>query len=219
MLQDGQSRLGRSGRILYVAADLYRLPFAANAFDAGIMCRVIHHIADVPAALAQIRACFAGGGKFILEFANKRNLKAIARYALRQQKWNPHDLAPIEFVKLNFDFHPSYMRQALQAANFTSQRQLAVSWLRLGLFKKLLPLGAMVALDKALQPLGKTLPVSPSIFVENSIPGSNAVVADADLFVCPISRQPLHREGDLMVGAGGYRWAIHDGIYDFKTPV
>ncbi len=221
MLQDAQSRLGRSPRLIYVAADLYRLPFAANSFDAGIMCRVIHHLADAPAALKNIQACFAPGGTFVLEFANKLNLKAIVRYALRLQAWSPYSRDPVEFVKLNFDFHPAYIGEALVAAGFRSGRRLAVSWLRLGLFKRLLPLKMMAGIDALLQHLGGVAPLSPSLWLETHVAGSPADLTPTEsLFVCPISRQPLQREGDVMISpSGGYRWAVRDGIYDFKEPL
>jgi SAM-dependent methyltransferase len=221
MLQDAQSRLGRSDRYVYVAADLYHLPFAANAFDAAIMCRVIHHLADAPAALRQIRASLTPGATFVLEFANKLNLKSILRYLLRRQSWSPYSHEPLEFVKLNFDFHPAYMDSALRQAGFAPSRRRAVSWLRLGLFKSILPLKVMVGLDRLMQPLGGALPISPSIFVENKVPGTPAPVAPLEaLFKCPAcGSMTLRREGDVLVcAANGERWAIRDGIYDFKEP-
>src|SRR5438876_1081364 len=99
MLQDAQLHLGRSDRYLYVAADLYHLPFAANTFDTAIMCRVIHHLADAPAALRQIRSTLTPGATFVLEFANKLNVKAILRYLVRRQSWSPYSHQPVEFVK------------------------------------------------------------------------------------------------------------------------
>lgn len=222
MLQDAQKRLGRSDRYVYVAADLYQLPFAPNTFDAAMMCRVIHHLADASAALKQIRASLTPGATFVLEFANKRNLKAMLRYLLRQQSWNPYDEAPVEFVKLNFDFHPQYMAEALRGAGFTTIRQLPVSWLRLGLFKALLPLSAMVTLDRVMQQVGQFAPLSPSIFTQNRVPGDRGQVAPTTaIFKCPQTGAALHREGEAMVSpdGSGPRWAIRDGIYDFKTPI
>ncbi len=108
-----KARLGTDKRYIYVAADIYHLPLADGSCDAAVMERVIHHMADVPAALRQIRAALAPGSPFVLEYASKRNLKAIVRYALRRQTWSPFDLEPVEFVKLNFDFHPAYMAQLL----------------------------------------------------------------------------------------------------------
>ncbi|PJF37043.1 MAG: hypothetical protein CUN49_02315 [Candidatus Thermofonsia Clade 1 bacterium] len=221
MLQEAQARLGRAERFIYVAADLYKLPFAANSFDAALLCRVIHHLADAPAALRQIRHSLAGGSTFVLEFANKLNLKAILRYALRRQAWSPYSREPVEFVRLNFDFHPAYIREALIAAGFRPHRRVASSWLRLALFKKVLPLRAMVALDRLLQPLGAWLPYAPQIFVENRVSGAPTPLVERDqLFRCPITGAPLRREGDLLVSTeGNPRWAIRDGIYDLKEPL
>ena len=54
LLRQAQARLGRDGRILYVTANLYALPFANGAFDTAMMVRVVHHVEDVPAALSEI---------------------------------------------------------------------------------------------------------------------------------------------------------------------
>lgn len=222
MLQDAQARLGTSDRYIYVAADLYHLPFAVNSFDVAIMCRVIHHLADVPAALGQIRVSLTPGATFILEFANKLNLKAMVRYLLRRQAWSPYSHDPIEFVKLNFDFHPAYIKAALKTADFMTKRQLAVSWLRLGMFKSTVPLSLLVGLDRLFQPVGRLFPVSPSIFLENKIAGTPIPVVPADsIFKCPAcGGLRLRRENDTLIcTTNGERWAIHDGIYDFKQPL
>ncbi len=62
------------------------------------MIRVIHHLADAPAALRQVRRSLAAGATFVLEFANKRHLKAIARYVLGRQAWNAWNPQPVEFA-------------------------------------------------------------------------------------------------------------------------
>src|SRR5690606_33997679 len=98
-LQYAQEHLGRSGRYIYVAADAYRLPFQDGVFDAATMIRVLHHMADVPAVLDQIRRVLVTDASFILEFASKRHIKAIGRYLLRRQTWNPFDHEPVEFVE------------------------------------------------------------------------------------------------------------------------
>ena len=110
---EARDRWGHDPRFKFVAADLYTLPFVDAAFDSIVMIRVIHHIVDVPRALHNIRAAMKPTGRFVFEFANKRNLKAIARYTLRKQGWSPFNQKPIEFVELNFDFHPDWMKQQL----------------------------------------------------------------------------------------------------------
>src|SRR5574338_657271 len=99
-LEQAQQRLGVSDKYIFVAADVYRLPFVDGLFDAATMIRVLHHMADAPKALGRVKSVLQPDGVFILEFANKLNLKAILRYFLGRQAWNPFTLEPVEFVKL-----------------------------------------------------------------------------------------------------------------------
>ncbi|HKZ54595.1 MAG TPA: class I SAM-dependent methyltransferase [Anaerolineales bacterium] len=164
-LEQARMRLAQGDRFLYVVADVYNLPFAARSFDAATMIRVLHHLADPPAALRQIRAALSTGGVFVLEYANKRNLKAIARWLLGKQSWSPFDRSPVEFARLNFDFHPSAVRSWLKQAGFRLRRQRTVSHFRHPLLKRLIPLPVLVALDSALQASGAWFQLTPSVFV------------------------------------------------------
>jgi len=219
-LQQAQARLGRSERYLYVAADVYRLPFAPGLFDAATMIRVIHHLAAAPAALGQVREVLQPRAVFILEFANKQNLKAIARWLLRRQAWNPFDPQPVEFVALNFDFHPRTMLAWLQEAGFTVRAVRALSYFRVPLLKQRLPTGLLVALDAALQPTGRFVQLSPSVFVKALAAGDGPRAAADQFFRCPECRSlDLSEQGDhLLCAACRRRWPVRDGIYDFKTP-
>jgi ubiquinone/menaquinone biosynthesis C-methylase UbiE len=221
MLRDAQQHLGTDERFVFVAADIYRLPLANGSCDAAVMERVIHHMADVPAALRQIRTALAPGAAFVLEFANKRNLKAIARYLLRRQQWNPFDPEPVEFVELNFDFHPGYMARCLHEAGFETRRRLALSYFRLGILKRRVPLGLLVRLDGLLQPTGEIAPYSPSVFTLNYAVGdAPAAALDGPLFQCPTCGGSLSQDDDrLRCEDCGSQWAIRDGIYDFKEPL
>lgn len=230
LLQQAQARLGRSERserYIYVAADLNQLPFAANAFDVATLVRVIHHMPDPLNVLQQIHGTLADDGTFVLEFANKQNLKAIVRYLGGRQSWSPFDKTPVEFVKLNYDFHPGQMRAWLREAGFRPGRTLAVSMLRLNTLKRRLPMRVLTALDSLIQPTGMALPLSPSVFVRNYLMNAHAdgiklPLASLDsLFVNPTMKTSVLRcEGDRLVcPATGTCWAIHDGIYDFKAPI
>ena len=66
-MQQAQQRLGRDERFIYVAADVYRLPFVDGLFDGATMIRVLHHIAEPAVALGQIRRVMQSKGNFILE--------------------------------------------------------------------------------------------------------------------------------------------------------
>jgi hypothetical protein len=47
-------------------------------------------------ALSEVRHALRPDAVFILEFANKRNLKSVLRYLLGRQGWNPFSPEPIE---------------------------------------------------------------------------------------------------------------------------
>ncbi len=220
-LAQAQARLGKDPRYLYVAADVYRLPFAPGLFDAATMIRVLHHLAEAPAALREIRTVLAPGAFFLLEFANKQNLKAIARWLLGRQGWSPFDPQPVEFVRLNFDFHPATTLGWLAANGFTVEAIRALSYFRVPLLKRLVPTRWLVAADAALQPTGALCQLSPSVFVKARASGETPPAAPDQFFRCPECRAlTLNDAGDhLACTACGRRWAVRDGIYDFKTPL
>jgi SAM-dependent methyltransferase len=220
-LAQAQERLGRSDKYIYVAADVYRLPFRNGLFDAATMIRVLHHMADAPKALAQIQATLQPGAVFILEFANKLNLKAILRYWLGKQEWNPFSLEPVEFVKLNFDFHPKAIRNWLGGLGFTLEKMLTVSHFRLGLLKRLIPANILAAIDGLFQPTGALFQFTPSVFVKAVLPGDPNV--DIPLNVIELLKCPDCNHGNLKENADhvacpacGAKWSVRDGIYDFR---
>ncbi len=227
LLEEARQRWGHDPRFKFVAADIYHLPFAPGVLSAATMIRVIHHIADVPAALTQIRRAMAPGGTFVLEFANKRNLKAMMRYLARRQRWNPYSPEPVEFATLNFDFHPRWMLQALRDAGFAVRAKRTASYLRAGVFKRVLPLKMMVRIDAALQRTAALALLSPSVFVQlvagsqgREAEGEGAALIGEGIFRSPRSGQPLRREGDTLVcDADGTRWRATGNFYDFKAPV
>lgn len=218
-LQYAQTHLGVSPRFVYVAADAYKLPFREGVFDAATMIRVIHHMAKVGEVLAQIRRVIIPDSVFVLEHANKRNIKAMLRYALKKQTWNPYALDPVEFIDLNFDFHPQYIKQELEKAGFNIQRRLPVSFFRLQMLKERVPTQVLASLDTMFQATG--LLVSPSVFVKSIAVGATPDNMEAEqLFACPDCGGSLVREGDAMgCEREGRRWAVREGIYDFKLPL
>ncbi len=219
-LREAQERLGTGGRFVYVAADLYRLPLCPGTCDTAVTVRVLHHVMDVPAALQQIAAVLRPGGVYLLEYANKRNLKAIARYLLRRQPWSPFTREPYEFASLNFDFHPSWMAAEVRRAGLAIRSGLAVSHFRAEVFKRAVPARTLAALDGTFQRVGAAWKLAPSIFLQTQAAGAGVAV-DRPIFCCPTCRGRLEPAGrDALVCAGcGAAWGIDGGIYDFKTPI
>ena len=117
-LEEAQQYLGEDERFIFVVADVYHLPFVDSLFDTLTMVRVMHHLADVPAALTELHRIIAPNGTAVIEHASKFHLKSLLRWFLGRQAWNPFDPEPVEFVELNFDFHPAWMRQQFQSTGF-----------------------------------------------------------------------------------------------------
>ncbi len=217
-LREAQARLGASDRFIYVAADLYRLPLASGICDTAVTVRVLHHLEDVPAALRGIAEVLKPGGTYVLEYANKRNLKAIARYLLRQQAWSPFTPEPYEFSRLNFDFQPAWIAQELKRAGFAVDAGRAVSHFRYPLFKRLVSPRRLAAADGLFQAPGAAWKLSPSVFLRAHTPGIGVATEDS-LFRCPSCRSlELNRAKDALICQGcGAAWSTSDGIYDFKA--
>ena len=218
-LRQAQERLGVSRRYIYVAGDAYRLPFVDGLFDAATMIRTLHHMADAPRAIGEVRRALQPEATFILEYASKHNLKAIARYALGRQEWSPFTPDPVEFAALNFDFHPRTVRGWLQQNGFSIQRQLTVSHFRLDLLKRWLPLRLLVGMDSLAQWTGDWWQLSPSVFVRSKAIGDTPVAVVSAFFRCPECWHAPLEEGDaaLVCPVCSRAWGMRDGIYDFRN--
>lgn len=221
LLRQAQERLGRDERILYVAASFYSMPFVPAAIDTAMMVRVIHHVADVPHLLGEVARVLVEGGTFALEFASKRNLKAMARYALGRQDWSPYDQAPVEFVEMNFDFHPAWMQERLAEAGFHVKHRRTVSHFRLPLLKRLVPPRALAQLDGLCQPTGGWWQLTPSVFLDCKLGDGPAASPTQELFCCPACNSAGLQDSAQALSCPDCdrRWPIEDGIYNFKEPL
>lgn len=152
-------------RFHLVRGNLFELPFPDKSFSAAVMVRVLHHVEDVPAALAEVRRVLAPGGKFILEYANKRNLLEIIRFVSGRKNCAPFSREPSKRHPLYYNFHPAYINDILRTTGFVIQKELSVSNFRLEFLKKVVATRFLSKLEDRLQePLG-SVKLSPSVFV------------------------------------------------------
>src|SRR5271157_558343 len=228
-LEQAQQRIGKSNRYIYVAADAYRLPFVDGLFDAATMIRTLHHMADAPKALNQIWNVLVPNAIFILEFANKLNLKAMARYWLKRQVWSPFTLEPVEIAKLNFDFHPTAITKWLNELGFRVEKTLTVSHFRIGFLKRIVPTSVLVLFDSLFQWTGAFFQWTPSVFVRCRCDheGRPRVAIKIDpasvieFFKCPeCGHASLDDKPNYLECPNCKRkWGVRDGIYDFRMPI
>lgn len=229
LLQDAARDWGHDPRFVFVAGNIYTLPLATGALDTLVMVRVMHHLADVPAALLQLRRVMHRHSVAVIEYANKRNLKALLRWGARRQDWSPLDPAPVEFVELNFDFHPDWMAAQVRAVGLAVQRRLGVSHFRLAALKQRIAPARLAQLDRWLFGLGGAYPLAPSVFVQATAPGalgrpalSTDPAAIGRLFRCaqcgaeglvPVAEDRLRCPGCAAQFQKAY------GVWDLKEPI
>jgi len=229
LLLDAVNRWGDDPRFVFVAGNIYQLPLATASLDSLVMVRVMHHLANIPQALQQIERVLHKRSIAVLEYANKRNLKAVARWFLKQQQWSPFTQTPLEFVALNFDFHPTWMNARLLEAGLTRKQQFAVSHFRLPWLKRHIQAEHLAALDGHLFRPSGHLPLAPSVFVQASsmkerIPKvfSADKTAISELFCCPLCQAEAFRAvtGELLLCKQcNASFAQKNGIWDFKEQV
>jgi ubiquinone/menaquinone biosynthesis C-methylase UbiE len=229
LLQEAVQRWGDDPRFVFVAGNLYRLPLASGTLDSLVMMRVMHHLADVPQALRQLQRVIHRQSVAVLEYANKRNLKALLRWLAGRQGWSPLEWAPIEFVALNFDFHPAWMTEKLSGARLQIQQQFAVSHFRLPRIKQTVPAAVLAKADSWLYRLGGVYPLSPSVLVQATTPagqGRAAVNTDpsavTQLFCCPQcgkEQWELVSPKQLLCQNCGKQYRQTGLIWDFKEEI
>jgi len=221
LLREAQEILGQDPRFIFVAGNWYSMPFVSGLFETIVQIRTLHHAADVPAVFEQLARIARPRATYVLEFASKQNLKAILRYVARRQDWSPFAPEPVEFVELNYDFHPRWIRQELKNAGFEPGQMLTVSHFRIPVLKKIIPTKALVAVDSSIQFTGKWWQLTPSVFVSNQGSAAGATAEKDQFFACPQCGEPLGEpEEDALLCPGcGLRWLVVDGLYDFKEPI
>ena len=104
---------------------------------------------------------------------------------------------------------------------FPIQRQLTVSHYRIGLLKKIIPTGLLVAMDALAQWTGNWWQLTPSVFVRAQAIGNEQSAAAGAFFCCPVcGHTSLEEHENALVCLNCQRkWEICDGIYDFRKPM
>ena len=157
--------LGGDARYEVVLGNALALPFPDGHFDVAVCVRVLHHFQDPRPVIAELGRVVREGGVLVVEYANKRNLKSIARRLLGRQSWSPFEPGSIEYKPVHYNHAPVGVRRALRSAGFTVERMRAASLFRTAILTRHLPPLALARLEGRLQePLGSITP-GPSVFV------------------------------------------------------
>jgi ubiquinone/menaquinone biosynthesis C-methylase UbiE len=166
--------LAADPRYRVILGDALALPYPDGYFDAAVCVRVLHHFENPAPLLAELGRVIRPGGVLVLEYANKRNLKSIARRLAGRQRWSPFGAGSVAYKPFHYDHAPVDVRRALRRAGLRIDRLRAASLFRLPILARRLPVPWLVAAEARLQsPLGSITP-APSVFLRAERPGGAA---------------------------------------------
>lgn len=166
----------KTGNVVFIQSTIENLDekVRRNSADLVILVRVLHHIEDIDQALSVVNKIVNTNGYFILEFANKRHLKATILQFLKGNLTFPLEIFPedkrsqkskrekaIPFI----NFHPDIIKQKLKENKFEIIEVRSVSNIRSPLIKRLLPVEVCLAIEKNLQKIFAKINFGPSIFI------------------------------------------------------
>ena len=157
--------VGGDARFEVHLGDALALPFPDASFDVAVCVRVLHHFDDPRPLMAELGRIVRPGGHLVLEYANKRNLKSIARRLMGRQNWSAFAPGSVAYKPHHYDHAPVSVRRALRIAGFTTERMRAASLFRIpGLSRRMSPT-LLARFEAPLQaPLGSITP-GPSVFL------------------------------------------------------
>jgi SAM-dependent methyltransferase len=217
-LEDARDHWGVD-KFIYVAADIYHLPFTPAQFDTAVMIRTLHHMDDPLAAIKQVRLILRQHGSYIVEYTNKRSLKTISKWLLKRGDY-PFSQGPAKFDELYYGFHPDFVDNNLKEAGFAPQKRLAASYFRVKLLKRYIPTRILVGMDALLRGTGRIEVLSPSIFVKSEAVSPDTGEKGSSMWRCPSCcvMDTLEETPDALICSNcGNHYEIKDGIYDFRA--
>lgn len=145
-----------------------------KSIDLIILIRVLHHIKDLDDAFLSINKLLKKDGHLLLEFANKKHLKAIISEFFKGNFTFPLDIFPKDLRSRSIkkeqslpflNYHPDIIFEKLRSHGFEIIETRSVSNIRCSFIKKVISTNTLIFLEKYLQkPLAKIC-FGPSVFL------------------------------------------------------
>lgn len=176
LLSLSRRKFAKFKKVKHIHSSLSKLPdiLKTKNFDLCIMVRVLHHIEDSQEAFKTINKILKPNGYFILEFANKRNIKSYLANLLKGNLMYPLETETVDLrskksIKLKtlpfLNYHPDKVIDQLNNAGFKIIEVRSVSNIRSKFMKRVFPLSFLVDIEKILQEILSRFFFGPSIFI------------------------------------------------------
>lgn len=163
-------------KLNFVHATLSSLPakIKRHSVDVVLMVRVVHHITNMDAAFEDIGKLLKPNGYLILEYANKRHLKATLKELLMGNFTFPFDVTPVDIRSSKnkkdgtipfINYHPDTIDGLLEKHGYEIVEKRSVSNIRSPFLKTVLPVDFLVSIDRITQRILSGIAFGPSIFI------------------------------------------------------
>jgi ubiquinone/menaquinone biosynthesis C-methylase UbiE len=167
--------LNKKRKVTFIQSKLENLKrkIKSGTVDLVLLVRVIHHLKDLDSALPVINRLCKNNGYFILEFPNKRHVKAIFSELIKGNMISMFDIFPKEIGYSNssksslpfFNYHPDFIKEKLNLYGFKVIETRSVSNIRNRFLKKHVPVSTLLFIEKHLQKILSHFSFGPSIFI------------------------------------------------------
>ena len=165
----------KTNKINFINASYRNLPkkIKTGSIDLVVLIRVLHHIKEPKDIIEVAGKLLKKDGYFILEFANKRHIKASLSEFLRGNFTFILDIFPKDINSAMskrkktlpfFNYHPDKIKDFLTSSGFEILELRSVSNIRVPLIKKIIPLQLQITIEKKLQKIFARASLGPSIF-------------------------------------------------------
>jgi len=167
-----KKKLSRFKKIRFIKGRGEKIPYKKKKFNVALMVRVSHHLKFLSKAFEEINRILYPGGYFIFEYPNKINFKAKTIGIVSHKK--PKEIFSQKPINLSsrkrgaipfYNYHPNWVEDLIENKGFEIISRLSVSNLRSSFFKKIIPLGALLFLERIMQSFLERINFGPSIFL------------------------------------------------------
>jgi 2-polyprenyl-3-methyl-5-hydroxy-6-metoxy-1,4-benzoquinol methylase len=208
------------GQAIYIASDVTHLPFRTSSFDAVLMIRVFHHIADSGACFFELHRLLCNDGRFVFSYKNEQHALNVIQWLIGAHKENPYSTVPVGGRPTIISHRPKVVHRMLLGSGFSSIQYYGVGmmdWLadRIGFADRWIPPGEHLA------PFFGRYKIAPWILCGADARGHTSLIDASeitDLLQCPSCG------GSVSMDQQGYQclvcksiYPVEDGIIDMRV--
>lgn len=151
--------------IRFVQGSLERIPLENDSIDGIMSIRTLHHLDHEDRFLSECYRLLRPGGILVFEVPNKSHLLNRIKYALGKLAFSPYSDEKVKLAPHFYNYHPNQLKSLALKTGFRFEKQISLSFFRLTLLKKIVPVSILIYLDLLMQKWFSWTSLTPSIYL------------------------------------------------------